>query len=699
MRTLKISYVAVAVLSVFILFSTAISFANSSTTQDDIKSMKDSIAAVQKYDPYLAKKIDELADKVSAEQAQVVSEPTAYKSTPRITKAASSDLTLSPETKDFWIIDSPKEWPSQIMGGIRSGSRQKIKGYSDNLIPFVGTKATIIFADVKTVLGAANTNEENIGLGARSLLFDEKLILGANFFYDTKYTENKVRHNQLGFGLEGLSKWVDARANFYFPISGKKYLDNQAYYGFRSRSLALVTPYEEPLAGLDYEGGILIPYLSEYIETRAFIGGYNYFPSEGKGINGIKGRIELRPVKAFTVNLELTKDNYNSTEFFIEGIVSVPLDTMNVFKITNPLEYVKDYLGYKKGIRPLRERMVDRVVRDIDVVIDPNNPTAESTVHNLTYVDNSNSGTEDGTLEHPYKTISDGVTNVVGDKWVYVDDGSGNYNEAVTLTSGVVLWGSGYNGGFSGLVTSGIHPIISGGSSRAYGITLNDNNTVMGVKVTATTTAGIYGVTPDTTATLSHNIITANTGDGIWLYPSSGGLTATLTDNTITSNTKYGVNLYSHGGTMSTTLTGNTIALNNGTSSGSSGDGYISDMVTTTDIGTGLIWASDGIGVGCNGGGTLTWADAGTWADGLTFGGYSDWRMPTIAELTSIANYMTYNPAINATAFPNTVSGLYWSSTTVADYPGYAWHVYSSSGDAYFSLKTNARYVRPVRGS
>ena len=75
----------------------------------------------------------------------------------------------------------------------------------------------------------------------------------------------------------------------------------------------------------------------------------------------------------------------------------------------------------------------------------------------------------------------------------------------------------------------------------------------------------------------------------------------------------------------------------------------------------------------------------------------SDWRVPNIKELSSIVEQRCYIPAVNVTAFPNTPSSLYWSSSPYAPNGASAWFVdfFNGNDNAYF--KYGGYHVRLVR--
>jgi hypothetical protein len=119
------------------------------------------------------------------------------------------------------------------------------------------------------------------------------------------------------------------------------------------------------------------------------------------------------------------------------------------------------------------------------------------------------------------------------------------------------------------------------------------------------------------------------------------------------------------------------------------GNGIIRDNVT------GLEWQQ------ATAPGIYNWEQANTYCDSLTLGGYSDWRLPTIKELSQLVDSSRYaHPKINTTNFPDTQTNnnMYWSSTVEAINAYNAWGVSFSAAAAYGNSKSSGSYVRAVRG-
>ncbi len=130
-------------------------------------------------------------------------------------------------------------------------------------------------------------------------------------------------------------------------------------------------------------------------------------------------------------------------------------------------------------------------------------------------------------------------------------------------------------------------------------------------------------------------------------------------------------------------------------------NGGVETSSYTVDNITGRMWVTNPNDV--SGGqyvsnGNYTWEVAIAKCEGLSYAGYSDWRLPNIKELQSIVDYSRQNPSINTTYFLNTQNSAYWSSTTYMPVAASAWFVSFGVGDVVNNVKTNGLCVRCVRG-
>lgn len=116
------------------------------------------------------------------------------------------------------------------------------------------------------------------------------------------------------------------------------------------------------------------------------------------------------------------------------------------------------------------------------------------------------------------------------------------------------------------------------------------------------------------------------------------------------------------------------------------------------DTATGLIWPRSANLLGY----PLSWAEALSAVAGLNregFLGCADWRMPNRVELRSLIDHGRRQPALpDSHPFLHVFLGWYWTSTTKAGLPAYAWNVHLEGGRMFYSRKDEFRLLWPVRG-
>jgi Protein of unknown function (DUF1566) len=139
---------------------------------------------------------------------------------------------------------------------------------------------------------------------------------------------------------------------------------------------------------------------------------------------------------------------------------------------------------------------------------------------------------------------------------------------------------------------------------------------------------------------------------------------------------------------------------------------------TITDDNTGLVWEKKGDNLGLHDKDNFYWWSGNgaeetvwDWLEDVNqegFGGYSDWRVPNVRELLSIANFRNQwavSPAFQNNCVPGatvlsgscTFQSTYWTSTTRTSATFAAWYM-DNYGSVATTFKSGTSRVRAVRG-
>jgi formylglycine-generating enzyme required for sulfatase activity len=113
---------------------------------------------------------------------------------------------------------------------------------------------------------------------------------------------------------------------------------------------------------------------------------------------------------------------------------------------------------------------------------------------------------------------------------------------------------------------------------------------------------------------------------------------------------------------------------------------------TITDNYTGLIWQK------IQPTNTMTWEEALLYSKTLSLGDKTDWRIPNVKELQSLNDVKLFKPSFDKKFFVNSLSGNYWSSTTLLGTTTKAWDINLDYGIVSYNDKTLKENVLLVRG-
>jgi len=248
-------------------------------------------------------------------------------------------LSASNEMDTVSAANVARVFPGRVVVGGRFGQEDLVYRL-DGLVPLWAPSNSRLFVDVGGSLLESHEQEVNAGLLGRHLFSGAGLILGARLGYDSRWTERDSHYGQLGAGLELMSRWVDMRVQYSYPLTDREFLDQtslaetsvsrESGRRITTETTTLTRSYEEALEGLDAEAGVWTPFLEDYAPTAVYAGYFHYSSEDGQDFSGMRARIESHVHRQVTLDAGWQEIVENGEDEFYVGVrVRLPLDVWN----------------------------------------------------------------------------------------------------------------------------------------------------------------------------------------------------------------------------------------------------------------------------------------------------------------------------------------------------------------------------------
>lgn len=227
-------------------------------------------------------------------------------------------------------------------------------------VPLGQSHESLFFGNLISRIDDQDSFEGNVGLGYREIV-DGSYIVGGYAYFDRRKSASDNYFNQITAGAEFMTDVWTARTNVYFadndlkPTSGGVVTQTGTQIFVQSN-------LEGALSGFDAEVGRVIPLGLDDVTLTGFAGGFHFDRSSFDNVSGPRARAELAFDNLWDGMLpsgtqlrfgaEVQHDDVRDTQGFLSARLRVPL------------------FGGSSGskLSGLDRRMVDPVVRDIDVV-------------------------------------------------------------------------------------------------------------------------------------------------------------------------------------------------------------------------------------------------------------------------------------------------------------------------------------------
>lgn len=254
-------------------------------------------------------------------------------------------------------------WVGYLAANYVPGTERTIFN-GDLFLPLWQDGQTLWYLDIRGQVDDDDAGELNVGTGIRTLA-RPGLVFGTYLFYDRLFSANDNGFNQGTFGVEVMDVCWDYRFNVYFPESKGKPTSTPPSASISNGTIVVSSGEERAYWGLDFEAGALLGAWGPNAqhELRGFAAIY-HFDHSAAGFDNITGprvRLEWRyhdlPMfgsgSRLTCGFTLQADSERGGDAFAFIGLRVPLDP---------------WAHARRPLSRLQRRMVDPVVRDVDVV-------------------------------------------------------------------------------------------------------------------------------------------------------------------------------------------------------------------------------------------------------------------------------------------------------------------------------------------